>query len=111
MVRKVIELKRGKNEKNKNIKLASCSYDCCLGFWEEKYKNKFELLKLVESHKFWINDVYEIYDGRIFVIVGENDPCLKIWNPFDYSLESIQEEIFSVNHDCVIEINKDYYIY
>lgn len=111
MVRKVIELKRGKNEKNKKIKIVSCSYDFCLGFWEEKSKNKFEILKLVKSHKFWINDIYEIFDGRIFVIGGENDPSLKVWNPFDYSFESINGEIFSVNHDCIIEINKDYYIF
>ena len=78
MVRKVIELKRGKNEKNKKIKIVSCSYDFCLGFWEEKSKNKFEILKLVKSHKFWINDIYEIYDGRIFVIGGKNYPSLKV---------------------------------
>ena len=52
MVRKVVQLK---NIKSKNIKLVSCSFDCCLGFWEEKSKNKFELLKLIQSHNFWIN--------------------------------------------------------
>ena len=110
MVRKVIQLKRGKNNKNKNIKLVTCSFDCCLGFWEEKTKNKFELLKIIQSHNYWINEIYEIYDGRIFAIGGEQDPYLKIWDQTDYSFELIKEPMFSVNHDTIIEINKDYYI-
>ena len=108
MVRKVIQLKNTKN--NKNIKLVTCSFDCCLGFWEEKSKNKFELLKLIQSHNFWINEIHEIYDGRIFAIGGEQDPHLKIWEPNNYSFDLVKDEIYCVNHDCVIEINKDYYI-
>ena len=111
MVRKVIQLKRGKNEFNKNIKLVSCSFDCCICFWEEKTKNKFELLNIIKSHEFWINEIHEIYNGKIFVIGGEFDPCLKIWDSDNFSFELIKDEkIFCVNHDCVIEINKDYYI-
>ena len=110
MVRKVIQLKRGKNKQNKNIKLVTCSFDCCLGFWEEKSKNKFELLRIIKSHNFWINEIYEIYDGRIFAIGGESDPHLKIWEPANYSFELVKDEMFSVNHDTIIEINKDYYI-
>jgi len=110
MVRKVIQLKRGKNNQNKSIKLATCSFDCCLGFWEENLKNKFELLKIIKSHNFWINEIYEIYDGRIFAIGGEHDPFMKIWDPINYSFELVNEEMFSVNHDTIIEINKDYYI-
>ena len=108
-VRKVIQLKNNKNINNK-IKLASCSFDYCIGFWEEKSKNKFELIKMVQSHNFWINEIHEIYDGRIFVIGGEYDPVLKIWNPNNYTFEIVKEKIFCVNHDCIIEINKDYYI-
>ena len=111
MVRKVIELKRGQNINNKNIKLVTCSFDCCLGFWEEKSNNNFQLLKLIKSHKYWINEIYEIFDGRIFAIGGEQDPILKIWNPIYYSSESIEEPIYSVNHDTIIEINTDFYIF
>ena len=110
VIRGVIQLKRGKNKQNKNIKLATCSFDCCLGFWEEKSKNRFELLKIIKSHNFWINEIYEIYDGRIFAIGGEQDPHLKIWDPNKYSFELVNEEMYSVNHDTIIEINKDYYI-
>ena len=109
MVRKVIQLKNNNNF-NKNIKLATCSFDCCLGFWEEKSKNKFELLKLIQSHNFWINEIHEIYDGRIFAIGGEHDPYLKIWNPDNYNYDMVSHQIFCVNHDCIIDINKDYYI-
>ena len=110
MVRKVIQLKNSKNL-NKKVKLVTCSFDCCLGFWEEISKNKFELLKIVNSHNFWINEIHEIYDGRIFAIGGEHDPYLKIWNPNDYSYELVEDDqMYCVNHDCVIEINKDYYI-
>ena len=110
MVRKVIQLKRGKNKQNKNNKLVTCSFDCCVGFWEEKSKNKFELLRIIKSHKYWINEIYEIYDGRIFAIGGEHDPFLKIWDPTNYSFELVNEPMFSVNHDTIIEINKDFYI-
>ena len=109
MVRKVIQLKNGKNI-NKNIHLVSCSFDCCLGFWEEKSKNKFERLKIIQSHNFWINEIHEIYDGRIFAIGGENDPFLKIWNPIDYTYDLVKDEMYCVNHDCIIEINKDFYL-
>ena len=109
-MRKVIQLKKSKNL-NKKVKLVTCSFDCCLGFWEENSKNKFELLKIVNSHNFWINEIHEIYDGRIFAIGGEHDPYLKIWNPNDYSYELVEDDqMYCVNHDCVIEINKDYYI-
>ena len=108
MVRKVIQSKNNKN--SSKIKLVTCSFDCCLGFWEEKTKNKFELLKLIQSHNFWINEIHEIYDGRIFAIGGEHDPHLKIWDPNNYKFDIVNDEVFCVNHDCIIEINKDYYI-
>ena len=111
MVRKIIELKRGENENDKNLKIVTCSFDCCLGLWQEKSKNNFELIKIMKSHNNWINEIYEIYDGRLFALGGEQDPSLKIWNLLDYSYESVKEEIFSVNHDCIIEINKDFYIF
>ena len=109
MVRKVIQLKNNKKLNNR-IKLVSCSFDYCLGFWEEKSKNKFELIKMVQSHNYWINEIHEIYDGRVFAIGGECDPFLKIWNPDNYTFELVKDEMYCVNHDCIIEINKDYYI-
>ena len=75
IVRKVIQLK---NSNNKKIKLVNFSFDFCLGFWEEKSKNKFKLLKIIKSHNYWINEIYEIYDGRNFIINGELDPNIKI---------------------------------
>ena len=62
MVRKVIQLKNNKSANNNNIKIVSCSFDCCLGFWEEKSKNKFELIKIMQSHNYVINEIYEIYE-------------------------------------------------
>ena len=109
MVRKVIQLKNNKRANN-NIKLVSCSFDCCLGFWEEKSKNKFELIKIMQSHNYFINEIYEIYDGRIFAIGGEYDPFLKIWDPNNYTFELVKDKMYCVNHDCIIEINSDYYI-
>ena len=109
MVRKVIQLKNNKKLNNR-IKLVSCSFDYCLGFWEEKSKNKFELIKMVQSHNYWINEIHEIYEGRVFAIGGECDPFLKIWNPDNYTFELVKDEMYCVNHDCIIEINKDYYI-
>ena len=109
IVRKVIQLKNNKDSNN-NIKLVSCSFDYCLGFWEETTKNKFELVKYIQSHNNWINEIYEIYDGRIFVIGSEYDPHLKIWDPNNYTFELVKDEMFCVNHDCIIEINKDNYI-
>ena len=35
---------------------------------------------------------------------------MKIWDPASYSFELVKDEMFSVNHDTIIEINKDYYI-
>ena len=110
MVRKVIPLKNNKSINNNNIKPVVCSFDCYLGVWEEKSKNKFELIKIIQSHNYVINEIYEIYDGRIFAIGGEYDPFLKIWDPNNYTFELVQDSMYCVNHDCIIEINKDFYL-
>ena len=108
-VRKVIQLKNNKNSNNK-IKLVSCSFDYCLGFWEETSTNNFELLKLIQSHNYWISEIHEIYDGRIFAIGCESGPSFVICNPNNYTFELVKDVIYCINHDCVVEINKDYYI-
>ena len=108
-VTKVIQLKNN-NKLNNRIKLVSCSFDGCIGFWEEKTKNKFELLKMIKSHEHWIFEIHEIFDGRVFVVGDNLDPYLKIWNPKNYTYELISNKIGCANHDCILEINKDYYL-